>query len=284
MSIQLKNGITIDKNVLIERLREDGLLEDDDLVFVAGSLIESIVNLDYSKMGNSLSDIDVFIIKNKELNLEKIHSGDSYVKNNVITVFRNYDNLGYDIEIYTMKCVQNLINAVNSIELHKDVKTQNSFKVDSSWTEPLVASFLNRLNYSMAVNKIEQYYRLKDSINYQKYKMYRIQKLMNEIDNIIVDVYGNLTEEMYEVSLYLTREAYINFMKMILVYEGQTIDRDKWVIYKFSRLAELMQQYQEYENVYQQLFLAAINGFEKGKEIIQMTIDSMNNFFAEMEV
>ena len=78
----------IDENKVVEMLD----LFESDIVLLTGSLIEGMTNSVSINMGNELSDIDIYIIReNKNFYLRDYVYDEGYS----VTYFKKYDNVEY---------------------------------------------------------------------------------------------------------------------------------------------------------------------------------------------
>lgn len=284
MCIKLKNDIIIIKDEILDMLSKEGIISEKDIVYVSGSLVEPIVNADYSDMGNCSSDIDLFVIIDEKNGRTLGDKLTGYKKEHKITIFQMYNEIGCDIEIFSKNSVKELSEAINNIQLSNHMRTRNGLKVPEGWSDRDIKSFINRLNYSIPISGNEEYHKLKNSINYNKYSQYRIRRLTNEIDNIISDIWGNLSRNTFDTCVFLVREAYLKLMELILYRVGQTVDRDKWVSYKFMRMVEIFPEYEPYREIYKTIFLEQLEDYEYGKQCIVKAVECINEFFIDVEV
>lgn len=102
---------------------------ENDFIFISGSLVEGMNN-PYSKgMGNNKSDIDVFVIRSKSVQIEVNKSGYDYVSTKVD--FKSFQQIGIDIEYYFQEDVEDLIrqfNAINFQNCDKDSRLRSWIK------------------------------------------------------------------------------------------------------------------------------------------------------------
>lgn len=282
MSLKLKGNIEVNSKNLLLRLKNENIIELDDIVFLGGSLIESCIRPIYKDMGNSESDIDVFVFK-KNFNNLLIDEKKSYRKNGKVTVFKSYDSIDYDIEIYTLQAIDNLINSIDNILVDESVRTRNSINLPNFWNLREVNSIINRMNNSIAIQNEVAFERMLDRINFATYARYRKRLLINEIDNLLPDIWGNLSPKIFEVSVILSRKLLIKLMELILINEGETVDREKWVVYKALVLSKENTQYRDLFTCFNKLFLSDISEFRKAKEVIIEIINYVNDSIIEMD-
>ena len=78
---------------------------------------------------------------------------------------------------------------------------------------------------------------------------------------------GNVQCGEMEPALYGIHAMFHAFVKVILYYEGEFVDRDKWIMLKFKQLVQTTGKYQEVMRVYEQIFLRLPS---KTDEILQL--------------
>ncbi|MBK5079929.1 MULTISPECIES: hypothetical protein [Streptococcus] len=281
--MNLKNNISVEQDELLTSLENELIISEDDLVFLAGSLIESAINPEFKDMGNKESDIDVFIIKRDFSNLI-VDEKKSYFKNGKITIFRRYAGMDFDIEIYSQEAIDNLIKSIENISIDESQRIRNSFKLPNSWSIRDVKSIVNRMKNSIAIQNVDSFIHICNQIDIEKFLSYQRVLLVNEIDNILPDIWGNLTETIFEVSLFVTRNMFIKFMELFLVNEGETVDREKWVVYKALVLSKKSENYVELSRCFEKLFLSDVTKFSVAKETIIESVNYVNDKIIEMEI
>lgn len=268
-----------DEKQILDFLIEDGLITIDDIVYLSGSLVESAVNLKYSGMGNEESDLDIFIIKKD--NDFAINNSNGYKRRHKITIFKKYFNIQCDIEIYRFSDVCELLNNLNKIQFSEQVRTPNLLPRPVGWNQRDVKSFINRLNYSIVIQNEQQYQLLQSNFNLVVYSKYSMQLIINEIDSLIADVWGNLKPESYDVALYLARNAFIKLLEFMLYSEYQTVDRTKWIIFKGLIFVS---DNEEYLRLYKELFKGEVSDFKSCKKTIVKSIDLINEYIQDMDI
>ena len=268
-----------DEKQILEFLIKDGLITIDDIVYLSGSVVESTVNLKYSGMGNEESDLDIFIIR-KDDNFD-IDDNGGYKHRHKITVFKKYFDIQCDIEIYRFSDVCELLNNLNKIQFSEQVRTPNLLPRPVGWNQRDVKSFINRLNYSIVIQNEQQYQLLQNKCNLAAYSKYSMQLIINEIDSLIADIWGNLKPETYDVALYLTRNAFIKLLEFMLYSDYQTVDRTKWIIFKGLICVS---DNEEYLGLYNELFKGEVSNFKTCKKIIIKSVDLINEYIQDMDI
>lgn len=279
MNLELKHLI-VEKKKLREKLLKDGLIKKDDVVYLSGSIVESVVRGDiYSSIGNKLSDIDIYIITSS--NFDNI-KGDGYKKIHKHVEFKRYDGIQYDIEIYKYEDVEKMLIDINNIEFSEQIRIPNLFNRPRGWSSRDVRSFINRFNYSIVLQNEKKYKKLKKIMNVKNFNKYEIQILINEIEGLVRDVIGNLKKETYDTVLYLCREVFVKFLFIILNLNGETVDREKWAIYK--GLIILEENNKNIFNMYNLLFKDNLVDFKKGEYIITECLNEINDYLVDIDI
>lgn len=279
MNLELKH-LTVEKKRLSKKLLKDGLIKKDDIVYLSGSIVESVVRGDiYSPIGNKLSDIDIYIITSS--NFDNI-KGDGYKKIHKHVEFKRYDGIQYDIEIYKYEDVEKMLIDINNIEFSEQIRIPNLFNRPKGWSARDVRSFINRFNYSIVLQNEKKYKKLKKILNVKNFNKYEIQILINEIEGLVRDVIGNLKKETYDTALYLCREVFVKFLFILLNLNGETVDREKWAIYK--GLIILEENNKNIFNMYNLLFKDNLIDFNKGKHIITACLNEINDYLVDIDI
>lgn len=230
----------LDKNIDLHSLADHFKLLENDIAFIAGSLVEGDVN-PYSKgMGNRLSDIDVFIIRqNSDM---EILSGADYSFSGIQGFFHDYERIGIDTEVYSSEMIDNLIDQLNSIDFSA---SEYAAKRLISWiTLPdgiqldKFLSFLHRLRYSICIWNIEGYTQLKEKINYKKYFQYQSLLYIEKADIRFEDIAGNIESGEYLVAVVAAREVMTFIIASYLFAQLESIDREKWIPLRLKNLAQ----------------------------------------------
>ena len=192
--------------------------------------------------------------------------------------------MDFDIEIYSQEAIDNLIKSIENISIDESQRIRNSFKLPNSWSIRDVKSIVNRMKNSIAIQNVDSFIHICNQIDIEKFLSYQRVLLVNEIDNILPDIWGNLTETIFEVSLFVTRNMFIKFMELFLVNEGETVDREKWVVYKALVLSKKSENYVELSRCFEKLFLSDVTKFSVAKETIIESVNYVNDKIIEMEI
>lgn len=234
-----KLGKTININKIIETLN----LFPTDIAFVSGSLVEEITNTNSKGMGNRLSDIDIFIIREKEYFFENtIIDGSGYDYNTLKVTFNKYMGISVDIECYYIGDLLNTIKQLNKIDFincEKNKRVRNWIIPPHGVLLRNFMSFLHRLYYSIPLYNHEKYFNFKNNINYTNYFKYMSLLKILEMDNRYSDVLGNLEAKEYFVALLEGREMLNDAVASYLYYKKESIDRRKWIPLRLKNVSLL---------------------------------------------
>lgn len=251
------------ESIDIEYIREELEIFETDIIYIGGSLIEGEINPNSLGMGNILSDIDFFIIREHENFMKtKCIYDDNYKK----TLF--IKKLKSDIEIFDKSFIKLLINQINDIKYDTKTRIANIIKLDISLSD--INEFLCRLYNSICLYNNKDYIKLKKVINNYKFlELYSIDCL-NLIENEIDDVVGNLNEKQYDVALHCMRSVFINFSRYFIMKNSEYIDRDKWVFLKLFNI--ISENYHNDIKVYYDILFCS--NIKNNKE--KVILDSLN--------
>lgn len=223
-----ENNISLELNDIKEKID----IKEEDIAFLSGSLIESIIKKTSKNMGNRLSDIDVFIITK---NIESYNGNRLDIKGKRHkTLFRKINNINLDIEIYDEETIHSLINQLNKYE-----PTIINKKINSIIKPPEeiglfnFCSFLHRMLNSICLYNENKYEILKDSVRWNLYYKFMTRLSINKVENMFDDIIGNLEVMEYEVALILARDMLLETIKAYIFYNKESVDRKKWISLKF---------------------------------------------------
>ena len=227
-------------------------------------------------MGNELSDLDIYIIRehNNFVNTDFVYNQSvkkTYFINNVLG--------GIDVEVFD----RDFINNLNEILLNKKINPSErcgNFFSDSladGGSYRLINSFLNRLKYSICLYNEDGYNELKSQINFNRFLEIKKANQLVIIDNIFPDIIGNIRLNQLDVALYCSRELFLEALEYILANEKIFVDRKKWVVLKFRNLVEQEKMYTTLWHEYGCLFLSELSSFKKMELVINSAINTIKD-------
>ncbi len=242
-----------------------------DIVYIGGSLIEGEYNKLSSGMGNHKSDLDLFIIKDRN-SYETIE----YVYNfNIRKVdFKVINGIDFDIEYFNHETINKVIECLDNINYDINERVDNMISLPSGWRLDDINEFLTRIYYAKCIYNEEAFNNLKKRLKFDSFnKIYRDQTI-NIMENMIADAIGNLEVGQNGTALYSSRSAFLYFLRFIVLSENEFIDRDKWIILKFFNIVQQKNKYRDVADKYNELFLKDLSN----KVVLEKTIKNLINF------
>lgn len=280
-----ENIVVIDSlniSLNLKEITKELNIAEDDIAFLAGSLIEPLVNKTSRNMGNRLSDIDVFIITNSIEHYDATSS--DMVDELSKTLFREIQGINFDIEIYDEKTILNLITQLNSYDSNNiNIKTFNVIRMPSEIPLDIFTSLLHRLINSIPLNNNERYYNFKSLIDLDQYYKFMTRLSINIVENTYDDIIGNLESKEYKVSLILARSMLLESIGAYIFYNKESVDRIKWYVLKFKNIAENNSYINKLYNKFLELnFLTMIKDDKDYKKNVEDIIKFSNKLISEI--
>jgi hypothetical protein len=231
IEIKQKN-IVIDKKDIVKILN----FENQDLIFLSGSLIEGSINVLSKGMGNKLSDIDVFILSD---DIENIKSSIlDYDRNYLKTQFKKLYGINFDIEIYSKQIILDLIKQLNEYNFDDNIRTFNALKLPNGFNLFDFTSFIHRFLNSISIYNEDKLEEIKHTLNESNYFKLMKRIAINQVDLYYEDVVGNIETGQFEVAVNTARRILLETIKAYIFHKKTSIDRDKWIPLKIKNLAE----------------------------------------------
>lgn len=239
----------------------------NDVVYLAGSIVEGATAPYSFGMGNELSDIDVFIIR--EHDRFEATAADYVYKTKKIYFLNNILN-GLDIEIFDSDYVTQLTAAIKNSKVKHNERISSVFqkKLEDNNSFEEINSFLCRLKYSICIYNFDKYNEVVSNIDFEHFSNIYINHLVTNVDNILPDVYGNLEWCQFDVALYCMRNLCFYVMKIVLSKEGVFVDRSKWVPLKMRNMVYSKPLYLNIWKDYVSLFRSDISDDKACKNMI----------------
>ena len=252
---------------------------ETDIVYIGGSLVEGQIELLSSGMGNSLSDLDVFIIRDHN-NFERTDCVyDQFVKK---TYFIDDIFDGVDVEVFDTDFINDLSKVLSCKKIDLASRTSNFFSdsLTNGGSYRLINSFLNRLRYSLCLYNKEKYNEVKNMIAFDRFLEIKKANQLVKIDNLLPDIVGNIDANQLDVALYCLRELYFETLEYILAHENIFVDRGKWIILKFKNLVKQKRVYLDLWREYESIFLSDLSNVSEARmkidfatQMIQKTLE-----------
>lgn len=263
------NGLN--KRFSLKDLKETINIEENDILYIGGSLIEGKYNELSVGMGNPKSDLDLFIIKDKS-SYETIEHVYNFGIRKVD--FKVINGIDFDIEFFMNGTINEIIECLDNIDHDINERVDNMISPPCGWNFDDINEFLTRIYYAKCIYNEQAFNNLKRRLKFNSFnKLYRDQTI-NTMENIIDDVIGNLEVGQYGTALYSSRSAFLYFLKFIILSENEFIDRDKWIILKFFNIVQQKNKYKDVANIYNELFLKDVSD----NTTLEKTIKNSINF------
>lgn len=243
----------MEKTIKLENMKEpliyskllDSLdVTEDDIVYLGGSLIEALVNKYGRRVGNKLSDLDIFVLKK---NVDYINVNATYSTEICKTDFMECQGINCDIEYYDISIINEIFKGINSIHFDESERILNSINMPKGFTFDKVNEFMTRFIYSIPIFNIEKFEVLKESVDTDLFFKIKEYYCIQGIDNIKTDIFGNIEKGEYTTAFLLCREAAFKLIEYIFSREKIYNDRKKWAWIKIENLAS---EKSEYEDVF----------------------------------
>ncbi|EJV74120.1 nucleotidyltransferase domain-containing protein [Bacillus cereus] len=269
-SIHLSSiSFELDKKKLIELIN----CNQDDVIFISGSLVEGI--------GNEKSDLDIFVLVD---DFENLNSNFDYNFNEVKLKFEKLNSLGCDIEFWPLKVVIELIEQINKIDFENpNLRSLNQIKI-TNYEFRKLSSFIHRFLVSECVFNDEKYNKLKDKINVPKFCRLMTRYNVNMVDNLYEDIIGNLEKKEDETAVIISKDFLMKTITAYLFSNLYTLDREKWIYIKLKILAENYIEAKgvldDFQNLYFQRTFSAPN---EARDLVEDIIYFSNDIVSKIE-
>lgn len=231
---------TIDRTLDFKELRKRLELYEDDIAFIAGSLVEGSINRLSHGMGNKRSDIDVFIVRKKD-RMADVSQEDGYDYGNHKVRFDRFDNIGVDIEYFAFEDIQELIIQLNNIDLSSkngNLRLRNWIRMPNGMLLDNFLSFIHRFYYSINIGAEKNYEEMKQLIDYDCYFRYMVLRTITTLDNGYEDVIGNYEAGRWTVALYSARDMMNQALLAYCYSVRESLDKVKWVTLRMNNIAD----------------------------------------------
>ena len=228
-------------------------ISENDIVYLSGSLIEGYIDECSKGMGNPLSDMDVFIIRQ---HVDNINTNFEFIEGISKTYFRTINGINLDVEVIDTDTVDRITDALLRLNLKQEqnVMSMLSSGLPKGCDFQHINSFLNRIFYSICIYNEVGYKQVKSALKFDKFLALKSLHLSNITESILQDVRGNLVAGQADASLYSIRFAITYIMEIALSLYGVFVDREKWVALKFINLAQTNPVYDNLLALYNNMF------------------------------
>lgn len=231
VEINMHNSILIEKTgkqININKLCEQIAPNRDDIIFIAGSLVERQTARYSDGMGNIYSDIDVFIItRNIQYYQEVVYKG-KVCKTNFFSI----DGNSFDVEIYEYNEVMQFYQLLKALDFNEkdtdDIRIRNLFNLKIEDINKYM-SFTHRFLNSIPIYNCDKYQDIKREICEINYYIYNKRLYINIIDLYYEDVVGYLEEQQGILAVYMARNLMVYAIGAYLFANKISFDREKWI-------------------------------------------------------
>lgn len=238
----------LDINKLIDRIQPNS----NDILFVAGSLIEGEMSKHSSGMGNINSDIDIFIITDDMEYYNDVVYDEGFCK----TTFFGLDGNSFDVEIYEYKEVIYFIEKLRKIDFEdKDIDnicTLNLFDLNYSMLNQYM-SFIHRIINSKPIYNCDKYYNIREQICEKNYYLYNVRYNINQVDLYYEDIVGYIEEKQGILAVCLARKLMFYAIGAFLFANNISFDREKWIPLLLENLSKENEKLKEIFESFKQL-------------------------------
>ena len=245
----------IDENIIkeiSEMINQD--FNDEKMIFLSGSLIE--------KIGNKFSDLDIFIITD---NVSKLTlSNYDYDHNDLKIIFKEYNGIKCDIEIYNEDLIKENIKILNNHNF-ENKRILNVFsKIDTN----LFLSFIHRMITGRYIKNEVELKKIVSEINLDKYFLVLKRFYQNQIENSYDDLVGNFYEKNYMTVILIGNMILPTLMAYFLAKKNVSIDRRKWAYEKLKALSNKDKESEFFLRKIDSFFLGKFKIEDYGKQLI----------------
>ena len=266
-SMEKREEILQELGVAKDKILSDILdYKSQDVVFVAGSLVESLVSNCCHGMGNRLSDIDIFVLSN-----------DSSVDKQVI--LKDAGHTFYDIEVYDLSIVEHIVERISQCSFDNVLPANRLVQLQDNIRLFDYTSLLHRFSYGIPIFNQDRFDKIRQNFDFNNYLHILRRREINNFDNPYNDCIGNLEKGNLDVAIYLSRYLIVSAVKIFLFSQGLSLDRDKWILLKLKNMDS--QKAKDLYHKFGQLYYSALQT-DKDKRInIKDTLKFCNNIVEE---
>jgi predicted nucleotidyltransferase len=272
-----QRNITINRKDILETLD----FNEDDIVFLSGSLIEGSINKLSRGMGNKLSDIDVFIISKNIDDVKK--ASVTYDLGEFKTAFKRLYGISIDIEIFSEKAILGIIQELNKCKFENHEFTFKILNLPKGFELFKFTSFIHRFLNGVPVYNEKGFNEIKAALNQDNYFKLMTRIAVNNIDMYYEDVAGNIQSNQLEVAVNVARQILIETMKAYIFSNKTSIDRDKWIPLKLKNLGEndkdVYKVYMKFKKLY---FNEALDTEDKLRRNAEGILDFSNEIISKI--
>lgn len=264
----------IDKQIPVSKLLEVIKYKEDDIVFAAGSLIEGV--------GNRHSDLDIFILAE---NLERFNEIEcEYDFDQFKVTFTNAYGIGFDIEVWSKELLLEVINQINSIQFDTSTRTYNLIDLPNNNRIEDIMSLVHRFITGEALHNHDGFNGLLEKLNLDNYYRLMVRWSMNEVDNSIDDLIGNVDKKDFINAVLVGRTVLIETLTTYLFSKKVSLDRAKWVYPKLRQLAEKDDEARKIMEKFEIINFSSLSTEKEFEKNSHKILDLTNSILSKIEL
>ena len=245
-----KDSITINDTLLIGFSEMCSVVQalSNDVIYVAGSIVEGHLDEYATGMGNRNSDLDVFIIRD---HIEFLNTTADYYGKNKRTFFVNDFPIGLDVEVIDRLYFEKILSAINTARIEENQRIGTVFgEEDEVGNIQEINSLLNRFLHSVCIFNLTEYHQLKEQCHFDNFLALYKAYIIASLDHACQDVLGNIDANQLDAALLCARKVVNKTMVIVLADNNIFVDRERWVFLKFNNFYNRTGHYSELYAVY----------------------------------
>lgn len=205
-------------------IRKKLVVNPEDIVYVSGSILEGF--------GNKSSDVDVFVIMDKQKMENAIMDNKEKEELSLITdhsIIYNFihDGLRFDVEYWDRDYVLEIISKLEQVDLNTDYYRNrlNSAEID----------FIHRLKFGKPVNSEVEFVALLKSVDLEKLNFVQFTEYSEYFSSYLEDIRGALESKDF-LTVYILSHIILDVtINLYLSSKGETNPSSKWILRKLQR-------------------------------------------------
>ena len=265
-SIVINDTIHIDFSAICSAVRA----LSNDVIYIAGSIVEGYIDEYAIGMGNRNSDLDVFVIREHS---EFTNTPATYYGENKRTFFVDDFPIGLDVEVIDKHYFQRIIGAVNVASIEENQRIATVFgEKDEVGDIQAINSLLNRFLHSICIFNANEYQQLQQQCYFDHFLNLYKAYIVASLDHACQDVLGNIDVNQLDAALLCARKVINKTMVIVLADNNIFVDRERWVFLKFNNLYKSTGRYSELYAIYVMLNREDLSNNFKCAEAITSSI------------
>ncbi|MBM7616199.1 hypothetical protein [Alkaliphilus hydrothermalis] len=264
----------LDKQIPVSKLLEVLKYKEDDIVFAAGSLIEGI--------GNRHSDLDIFILTESLERFNEIEC--EYDFDQFKVTFTNAYGIGFDIEVWSKELLLEVISKINLIQFDTSTRTYNLLDLPNNNRIEDIMSLVHRFITGTALYNQDGFNSLLEKLNLDNYYRLMVRMSMNEVDNTIDDLIGNVDKKDFTNAVLVGRTVLVETLTTYLFSMKMSLDRPKWVYPKLRQLAETDDVAKKFMKKFDEITFVSLSNEKEFEKNAHKILDFTNLVLSKIEL